>query len=66
MKNRKKTVQTSLQGIAQKAAEQRKYRFRNLAVMLDEDEILNEPKARAKDIAKRAGIELPKRFNTVT
>jgi RNA-directed DNA polymerase len=37
MQNRKKTVQTSLQGIAQKAARERKYRFRNLAVMLDEE-----------------------------
>jgi RNA-directed DNA polymerase len=37
MQNRKKTVRTSLQGIAQKAARERKYRFRNLAVMLDEE-----------------------------
>jgi RNA-directed DNA polymerase len=51
MQNRKQTVQTSLQGIAQKAAEQRKYRFRNLAVMLDEEMLLDSWRYIRKDAA---------------
>jgi RNA-directed DNA polymerase len=51
MKNRKQTVQTSLQGIAQKAAGQQKYRFRNLAVMLDEEMLLDSWRYIRKDAA---------------
>jgi len=41
MQDRKATVQTSLQGIAKKAAEQRKYRFRNLYTMLNQEMLLD-------------------------
>jgi group II intron reverse transcriptase/maturase len=51
MQNRKKTVQTSLQGIAQKAARERKYRFRNLAVMLDEEMLQDSWRYIRKDAA---------------
>jgi RNA-directed DNA polymerase len=51
MQNREKTVQTSLQGIAQKAARERKYRFRNLAVMLDEEMLQDSWRHIRKDAA---------------
>jgi len=51
MQNRKKTVRTSLQGIAQKAARERKYRFRNLAVMLDEEMLQDSWRYIRKDAA---------------
>ena len=51
MQNRKEAVQTSLQGIARKAAEQKQYRFHNLAVMLDEDILLDSWRLIRKDAA---------------
>lgn len=51
MQNRKKTVQTSLRGMAQKAARQQKYRFRNLAFMLDEEMLLDSWRHIRKDAA---------------
>jgi len=41
MQDRKETVQTSLQGIAKKATEHRKYRFRNLYTMLNQEMLLD-------------------------
>lgn len=51
MQNRREAVQTSLQGIAKKAAEQKQYRFRNLAVMLGEDMLLDSWRLIRKDAA---------------
>jgi RNA-directed DNA polymerase len=51
MQNRREAVQTSLQGIAKKAAEQKRYRFRNLAVMLGEDMLLDSWRLIRKDAA---------------
>ena len=45
------TVQTSLQGIAKKAANQPKYRFRNLYGMLDEEMLLDSWRFIRKDAA---------------
>jgi RNA-directed DNA polymerase len=45
------TVQTSLQGIAKKAASQPKYRFRNLYGMLDEEMLLDSWRFIRKDAA---------------
>jgi group II intron reverse transcriptase/maturase len=51
MKNRRQTVQTSLQGIAKKATKQKKYRFRNLAVILNEEMLLDSWRFIRKDAA---------------
>jgi RNA-directed DNA polymerase len=51
MQSRREAVQTSLQGIAKKAAEQKRYRFRNLAVMLGEDMLLDSWRLIWKDAA---------------
>ena len=51
MQNRTQAVQTSLQGIAKKAAKQNKYRFRNLAVMLKEEMLLDSWRLIRKDVA---------------
>lgn len=51
MKSRTQTVQTSLEGIAKKAAKQEKYRFQNLAVMLDEEMLLSNWRFIHKDAA---------------
>jgi RNA-directed DNA polymerase len=50
MQNREQAVQTSLQGIAKKAAKQ-KHRFRNLAVMLNEEMLLDSWRLIRKDAA---------------
>jgi hypothetical protein len=44
-------VQTSLQGIAKKAAEQKKYRFRNLSTMLNQELLLDSWHFIRKDAA---------------
>ena len=41
MKDQKRTVQTSLQGIANKAERQKGYRFRNLYGMLNEEMLID-------------------------
>jgi RNA-directed DNA polymerase len=51
MQSRREAVQTSLQGIAKKAGEQKRYRFRNLAVMLGEDMLLDSWRLIRKDAA---------------
>jgi group II intron reverse transcriptase/maturase len=51
MQDRERAVQTSLQGIAKKAAEQKKYRFRNLYTMLNEKLLLDSWHLIRKDAA---------------
>src|SRR3989304_4861082 len=51
MQDRGQTVQTSLQGIAKKAAEQKEYRFRNLSTMLNQELLLDSWHLIRKDAA---------------
>ena len=51
MKDQENTVQTSLQGIANKAAMQKGYRFRNLYGMLNEELLLDAWRNIRKDAA---------------
>ena len=51
MQDRGPAVQTSLQGIAKKAAEQKEYRFRNLSTMLNQELLVDSWRLIRKDAA---------------
>ena len=51
MSDQNKTVQTSLQGIANKAERQKGYRFRNLFGMLNEEKLIDSWRHIRKDAA---------------